>query len=388
MTRGVTVRPSIAVLAAALASASAGTAQAPVEIRIVSPVADSYVSDRISLEARIEPLSRRTEVTDIVFFVDGVEVCRSAPVLRPRCNYDAGARVKSHLVRVVATLASGGRVVASSRTRGLEYADSVDVRAVQVNVSVFDRRGVFVRGLTKERFRLREDDVPQAITAFADENSPLELVLALDVSSSMADAIDDLKGAVREFLSQLRPIDRVTLVAFNEEMFVLSRSETDAAARARAVDALASWGNTALYDVIGRSLDLLSTQPGRRGLVVFSDGEDSASETTFETVDRAIKSSDATLFTVALGRGRHLEQLKRTLESLADPSGGRVVLADRPDELRRAFGQVLEDLQHQYLLGFQSTNTKLDGTWRRLFVEVPGERYRVRARQGYLAVKP
>jgi VWFA-related protein len=264
----------------------------------------------------------------------------------------------------------------------------VDVRAVQVNVAVFDRRGTFVRGLTKDRFRLREDGVPQSITHFGDENSPLELVLAVDVSASMASVIGDLKGAVREFLSQLRPQDQVTLVAFNEEMFVLARRETDAAARERAVGALASWGSTALYDVIGRSLELLSTQPGRRGLVVFSDGEDSASQTTLATVDRAIRSSDATLFTVALGRGRESQQLKRTLEALAEPSGGRVVMAERPDDLRRAFGEVLRDLQQQYLLGYQSTNVKLDGSWRRLSVEVEGEGYRVRARQGYLAVKP
>jgi VWFA-related protein len=381
------IRRTSALLVVALGAAAA-VAQPPVQIRIVSPPANAYVSDRITLEAIIEPASRRREVSDVVFFADGVQVCRSADVQRPRCPWDAGALVTSHLIRVVATLASGGRVVSSIRTRGLDYADSVDVRAVQVNVAVLDRRGTFVRGLTKDRFRVREDDVPQTITNFADENSPLELVLAVDVSASMASVIGDLKGAVREFLSQLRPIDQVTLVAFNEEMFVLARRETDAAARERAVDALASWGSTALYDVIGRSLELLSTQPGRRGLVVFSDGEDSASQTTLETVDRSIKASDATLFTVALGRGRESERLRRTLEALAEPSGGRVVAADRADGLRHAFGEVLQDLQHQYLLGYQSTNPKLDGTWRRLSVEVPGEGYRVRARQGYLAVKP
>jgi hypothetical protein len=98
--------------------------------------------------------------------------------------------------------------------------------------------------------------------------------------------------------------------------------------------------------------------------------------------------SDATLFTVALGRGRESQELKRGLEALAEPSGGRVVMAERPDELRQAFGEVLKDLQHQYLLGYQSTNSLLDGTWRRLLVDVPGQNYRVRARQGYLAVKP
>lgn len=381
------IRRTIAMLVVALGAAAA-VAQPPVQIRIVSPPPNAYVSDRITLEAIIEPASRRREVSEVVFFAGAVQVCRTADVQRPRCVWESGALVKSHLIRVVATLASGGRVVSSIRTRGIDYADSVDVRAVQVNVAVLDRRGNFVRGLTKDQFRLREDNVPQTITNFADENSPLELVLAVDISASMASAMGDLKTAVREFLSQLRPIDQVTLVAFNEEMFMLARRATDAADRERAVEALAPWGSTALYDAIGRSLEELSTQPGRRGLVVFSDGEDSASQTTLETVDRAIRASDATLFTVALGRGRESEQLKKTLEALSEPSGGRVVVAERANELRGAFGEVLQDLQHQYLLGYQSTNAKLDGTWRRLSVEVPGGQFRVRARQGYLAVKP
>lgn len=382
-------RPSwLAPLLVALVTGMTLLAWQDVQVRIVSPAAGSFVSDRLTLEARIEPADRRAEVKDVVFFADGVQVCRSTDTTRPRCQWDAGSTVKTHLIRVVATLASGGRVVTTTRTRGVDYAESVDVRAVQVNVAVFDRRGTFVRGLTADRFRLREDDVPQRITNFANEDSPLELVLAVDVSGSMGAVIGELQVAVRQFLSQLRPIDQVTLVAFNEEMFVLSRRETDPAARERAVDALASWGSTALYDVITRSLDLLSTQPGRRGLVVFSDGEDRSSQTTLEAVDRAIKSSDATLFTVALGRGRESQELKDTLEKLAEPSGGRVVMAERADQLQRAFGEVLRDLQHQYLIGFQSTNPKLDGTWRKLTVEVPSENYRVRARQGYIAAKP
>jgi Ca-activated chloride channel family protein len=376
------------VITLAVTTAPSGVAWQDVKVLIVSPAPDSFVSGQITLEAAIEPVTRRREVNEIQFFADGVQVCRSVDVVKPTCRWDAGPTLKSHLIRVVATLTAGGRVVASARTRGVDYVDSVDVRAVQVNVAVLDRRGNFVRGLTKDRFRLREDGVLQTITNFGDENSPLELVLAVDVSGSMGTVIEDLKDAVRQFLSQLRPVDQVTLVAFNEEMFVLARRETDAAARERAVDALASWGNTSLYDVITRSLELLSRQPGRRGLVIFSDGEDSSSQTTLEAVDRAIKASDATLFTVALGRGRESQQLKATLETLAEPSGGRVVMAERSEDLRRAFSDVLEDLQHQYLLGYQSTNPKLDGSWRQLSVEVPGENYRVRARQGYLAVKP
>ena len=382
------IRLRLAALVLVLAAVPGRAAQQDIEIRFAFPPADSYVTDEVTLEARIDPPSRRGEVTEVVFFADGVQRCRTTDVQRPRCRWDAGAVLKSHLLRVTATTSSGQRLVANTRTRGVALAEAVDVRAVQVNVAVFDRRGAFVPGLTQDRFRLREDDVPQTITLFGDVNSPLELVLAIDVSASMANVIEDLKGAVRQFLSQLRPIDHVTLVAFNDELFVLTRRETDAAARARGVNALAAWGNTALYDVIGRSLELVSRQPGRRGVVIFTDGEDSASETTLEMADRAIKASDATLFAVALGRGRQSKQLKDTLEALAESGGGRVVMADDSADLQRAFTDVLESLQQQYMLGYQSTNPAVDGTWRRLTVDVTGEGYRVRARQGYLAVKP
>jgi Ca-activated chloride channel family protein len=237
--------------------------------------------------------------------------------------------------------------------------------------------------LTSDNFRVAEDGVPQKIVHFAAEDSPLEVVIALDVSGSMGAAIEDLKAAARQFLAALRGNDQVTLVAFNEEMFLLTQRETSPEARNRAVDRLGAWGGTSLYDVIIRSIDQLSRKPGRRSLVVFSDGDDKTSQATLETVQRVIKTSDATLFMVGLGEGREQKKLKDTLELLAEPSGGRAVFADRPADLAKAFAEIVEELKHQYLLGYESTNAKKDGSWRRLMVELPNTNHRVRAREGY-----
>jgi VWFA-related protein len=201
----------------------------------------------------------------------------------------------------------------------------------------------------------------------------------------MGHAIDELKEAVRQFLSQLRSEDQLTLVAFNDEMFVLTQRETDAAVREQAVDRLSAWGGTTLYDAIVRSLDLLSRRPGRRSLIVFTDGEDQSSQATFAAVDRAVKGSDAVLFTVALGRGREQANLRATLQALAEPSGGRALFAERPAELGRTFAELRNELAHQYLIGYESTNLKRDGSWRKLELQLPGTNYRIRARQGYFA---
>jgi VWFA-related protein len=371
-----------------LCLAAGAPAQPPLRLEIVSPADGAYVSDRVTIEARIVPRERRAEVTAVTFYADGRIVCRSQTVEAPTCHWDAGPTIKAHLIRVVATTASGDRLVASTRTREVDVKESATVRIVQVNASVADRSGRFVRGLTRDQFRLLEDGRPQPILHFAAEETPLEIVVAMDISGSMGAAIADLKIAVRQFLAQLRPTDRVTLVAFNEELFVLAKSDADAAARAAAVDRVTAWGGTSLYDAIMRSLALLSRQPGRRSLVVFSDGDDRSSQATFATVDRALRGGDAALFVVGLGQGREQATLRETLEALVEPTGGRALFADRPDELGAAFSEVLQELAHQYLLGYESTNPATDGAWRTLRLDVPGTRHRVRARQGYFASAP
>ena len=371
-----------------LAIAAAPAAQPALRLEIVSPPNGAYVSDRLTLEARIEPRERRREVSDVTFFADGKQVCRTTDVQAPKCSWDAGPLIKPHAIRVVATTTSGERLVATARTREVDFKEGVSVEIVQVNTSVAGRAGRFVRGLASDDFRVTEDGAPQTITYFAAEEAPLEIVIAMDISASMGHAIDDLRTAVREFLNQLRPEDQVTLVAFNDEMFVLTQRETDPAVRAQALDRLSAWGGTTLYDVIIRALDLLSRRPGRRGLIVFTDGEDQSSQATFAHVDRALKGSDATLFTVGLGRGREQATLRETLEALVEPGGGRALFADRPGELGRAFAELRTELAHQYLLGYESTNAKRDGTWRRVLVQLPDTKYRIRARQGYFAPSP
>ncbi len=346
---------------------------------------DAYVSDRLTLEARILPRERRRDVIDVTFFADGRQVCRSTDVDAPKCSWDAGALIKSHTIRVVANTVSGERLVATTTTREVDFKEGVDVRVVQINASVADRSGRFVGGLRKDQFRITEDGTPQVIAYFADEKAPLEIVVAMDISASMGHALDDLRMAVRHFLAQLRPEDQVTLVAFNDEPFVLTQRETDPSLRAQALDRLSTWGGTTLYDVIIHSLELLSRRPGRRSLIVFSDGEDQSSQATFAHVERALKASDAALFAVGLGRGREQANLRETLEALAEPSGGRALFAERPAELDKVFAELRTELAQQYLVGYESTNAKPDGSWRKVSVEVPGTNYRVRSRQGYFA---
>src|SRR6185436_9759173 len=202
-----------------------------------------------------------------------------------------------------------------------------------------------------------EDGQPQAISHFASEDVPLELIVAIDISGSMGPSMPKLKTAVKEFLTTLPEQNQVTLLGFNDSVFTLTRKATDASERVKAVDRLAPWGSTALYDVLLRGIDILGRQTGRKALVVFTDGEDQGSHATINDVERRMQSSDVTLYMIGQGRGVTMEPLKKIMERLAAPTGGRALFTDSIDELHSAFAQLLDELSNQYLIGYQSTNT-------------------------------
>jgi VWFA-related protein len=351
------------------------------ELKILSPGDEAYVSGPTLLRAQVVPPDA---VAGVTFFVDGRQAC--ALTKQPyECDWDAGAAIAEHQVRAVATLKGGGRIVHTVRTKSVGYAERVDVDVVQVTVSVSDSRGRFVPNIPQAAFHVREDGRPQTITHFASEDVPLELVAAIDISGSMAPAMPKLKTAVKQFLGDVPPQDQVTLLGFNDNIFTVTRKQTDPAERIKAVDRLAPWGSTALYDVLLRGVEMLGRQTGRKALVVFTDGEDQGSHATINDVERRLQSSDVTLYMIGQGRGVTMESLRRIMERLSNPTGGRALFTENIEELHNAFADLLDELSNQYLLGYQSSNSKRDDQWRKIKVDVDGH-HDVRARQGYRAL--
>jgi Ca-activated chloride channel homolog len=349
-------------------------------VQILSPGEDSYVSGPTLLQARVEPAGVAAAV---VFFADGRQVC-VLTTLPFECEWDAGPSLREHQVRLVVNVVGGGRVVQVIRTKGVAYAENVDVDVVQVTVTVMDARERFVAGLPQSAFRVSEDGRPQTITHFAAEHMPLELIVAVDISGSMTPAMPKVKTAVKAFLAAVPSHNQITLLAFNDTLFTLTRRATDLVERAKAVDRLAPWGSTALYDAILRGLDMLGRQTGRKALIVFSDGEDQGSHATIADVERRLQASDVTLYMIGQGRGTTIDSLKKVLQRLAAPTGGRAWFTESIDELQAAFGELLDELSNQYLLAYAPRDMRRDDTWHRISVDVDG-RYQVRARQGYRA---
>jgi VWFA-related protein len=361
-----------------------GAAQTPADAlpsaRLTWPEPDSYATGVMTLKATAD---ESASVENVTFFVDGRQVCIVTE--RPfECDWDAGTEVHAHQVRAVFNLPEGGRVARSVRTKGLTFVDKVNVEVVQVTVTVTDDSGHFVGGIPRSAFKIFEDSKPQTITYFASEDVPLELIVAVDISGSMGPSMMKLKRAVKDFLTAVPPNNQVTLLGFNDNVIPLARKATDLSERIRAVDRLAPWGATALYDVILRGIDMLGRQTGRKALVVFTDGEDQGSHVAIEDVERRLQASDVTLYMIAQGRGVSQEYLKRTMQRLTVPTGGRTFTTDSIDALQGAFEELLDELSNQYLLGYPPTNTKRDDTWREIKVQVDGHTG-IRARQGYRA---
>ncbi len=355
-------------------------ARATPTVRILAPAEGAIVSGLTRLKAGVEPAHLASRV---VFLVDGREIC--AITRQPfECEWDAGSVISERQVRVAVNLAGGGRVVRTVRTRGAAFAEQVDVDVVQVTVSVMDERGQFVRGLPRSAFHVSEDDRPQPISHFYSENIPLELLVAVDMSGSMAPALPMLKQAVSGFLAAVPPDHHVTLVGFNSDLFKLIRNKVDPGERIKAVNSLRSWGTTILYDAVLGGIDMLGNQPGRKALIVFTDGEDQGSYATVEEVEANLQASDLTLYMIGQGRGVTSQPLRRVMEQLTLHTGGRALFTERIDRLTDAFNDLINELSHQYVLGYQPTNSARDETWRRITVTVDGHD-RVRARQGYRA---
>ncbi len=355
----------------------AQAAQAPA-LTITWPTTETIVSGPTPIEVSLQP---SVAISSIRFTVAGRVICTVER--RPfRCAWDPGAAVKSHHIRVVAELADGRSLVANVRTKGLGYTERSRVDAVLVPVIVRDG-GEFVRGLTKADFELLEDGVPQTITSLIGEGSPLDLVLAVDVSGSMESSLDDVKVAVKQFFTKMRPGDAATLVGFNDTLFVAAERETDPAARAAAVDLLGAWGGTAIYDATVRVLDMVTRDNTRKGVVIFSDGADQDSLTTREAAMLRVQSSDAMLYSIGFGAALTVPTLRRSLTEYAESTGGRAFFPTQASALDGVFTDIITELANQYVLSYSPANLKRDGAWRTIKVRVGKGKYDVRARTGY-----
>lgn len=251
------------------------------------------------------------------------------------------------------------------------------IEAVRVDVLVA-RGGRPVIGLTAADFEVRDDGVVQQIDHAAFEEIPLNVVLALDSSASVAGArAQHLRAASRGLLDRLKAEDHGALVTFGDAVVVRSGLTRDLSSIRATLDQTVPFGDTSLVDASHTALLLGESQPGRALVIVFSDGVEVASYLDASAVLDTAKRSDAVVYGVAL------RNLGPFLRDLTDASGGELFEIESTSELDAAFVKVLDRFRHRYLLSYTPRGVKRGG-WHRLQVRVKQGGADVRARPGYL----
>jgi VWFA-related protein len=261
-----------------------------------------------------------------------------------------------------------------------------------VTATVRDADGKLVAGLPKEAFEIYEDGERLPIAQFTNERVPLGLGLLLDISDSMfGRRIKDAEAAVERFLlTLLDSRDAFFVMAFNHEPRLLFGWKTDPAGVHDALAKLQPTGSTALFDAVIAALPMVDRRPRERAaLVLITDGDDTASDTTLHDLRPALVRSDAFVYAIAIDTpvGQAIAKLNvQTLNEITGQSGGRTEVVHDTADLEAATGRIAEELNSQYVLGYSSSHPG-DGQYHSIRVRTTTPTYHVRARNGYVATR-
>jgi VWFA-related protein len=290
----------------------------------------------------------------------------------------------------------------------------VTTAVVNVYAVVREKNGHLIPDLSKDDFILEEDSKPQTIRYFTREtDTPLTMGILVDTSPSQGRVLEVEKSEAEAFLREvMRPKDLTFVLHFDVDVELLQDFTADLHRLDRAIDETEingggvrpmpgtypsgdAGGATHLYDAVYlASRELLANQVGRKVLIMLTDGEDQGSKVKISAALEAAQKSDVIIYSIDIsdrsfyyrrGMGYGGESV---LHKFADETGGRVIEAKNSKETSDAFQQIANELRTQYLLGYTPTNTKLDGTFRKIDVKVrstQGKDAKVDARRGYYA---
>ena len=301
---------------------------------------------------------------------------------------------------------SGAAAVAVVLLAGQQQPPQVfrtGVSTVAVYASVTDSSGQPIRDLKREDFQLFDDKQRQELTVFNNGLQPITAVLLVDTSASMAVTLDLARHAAEQFVIRMLPEDRARVGSFSDRTDLSREFTGDRDSLLRALrDDLHIGNPTKLWDAVGTTMEALASMPGRRVVLLFTDGEDTASEHTGRKIIERARLDEVMIYAVQI-RSRakpgvelmmigpnNIRQPQRgdptptqVLRSLSSETGGAHFLLGRFDDVNATFTQIALELHHQYLLGF--TPQRRDGKIHQIEVKTANSRVQVRARRYYMA---
>jgi Ca-activated chloride channel family protein len=269
----------------------------------------------------------------------------------------------------------------------------VSTQTVPIYTTVVDGERRLVSDLLQEDFEVYDNGKLQVLTNFVNEVTPFTAIVMLDTSGSMTLNMDFVKQAAEEFVIRLLPDDKAKVGAFNDKIQILPRDEPFTNNRDRLIrlvkDNLDFGYPTRLWDAIDESMAHLEPIEGRRVVLVFTDGDDSASKAGRDDVLERAREKDMMIYAIGLqsdyfnGQSRVRTRPDRGLRRLAEETGGGFFELTKKDDLGPTFTRVAQELHSQYVLGFSPAT--LDGKIHKLEVRVKRAGMTARGRKSYVA---
>ncbi len=299
------------------------------------------------------------------------------------------------LLLLAISVVLGGTLLALAQQP--ETTLKVDVKLVNVFVTVTDTHGAPVSNLVKENFLLKEDGREQKIAVFSRESElPLSIVLAVDTSlSTKKDLPLELMSARKFAHTILRPQDGLALYKFSEEVREVVPFTADLKAIDAGIDRIRNGSATALYDAIFLGSQALGRRRGRKVMVVITDGGDTVSQVDYKEALRAAQESEALIYSVIIvpieaSAGRDTGGEHALIQISAD-TGGKYYYANSSSQLDDAFRKISDELRTQYLLAYYPSQRFSDSPFRRIQVNLlnppAGGPFELRNRAGYYTTK-
>lgn len=271
------------------------------------------------------------------------------------------------------------------------YIFKKEVDEVTLHATVVDDHFHPVTGLQKKDFTVFEDNKPQTITYFRNEDIPVALGIVIDNSGSMRDKRPAVNAAALNLVRTSNPQDQVFIVNFNEEYF-LDQDYTGSIPKLKdALERIESRGGTALYDAVVASADHLkkSAMLEKKVLLVVTDGEDNASRESLEQALRRLEEKNGpTIYTIGLLGEDHNKRARRALREMAEDTGGVAFFPKNLNEVEAITSEIAHDIRNQYTIQYKPTTPQSAGGYRTVKVqaEAPGyKKLQVRTRSGYYA---
>jgi VWFA-related protein len=274
------------------------------------------------------------------------------------------------------------------------FRAAIDI--VSLNVTAMDASSHYVTDLDEKDFSVFEDGVKQELSFFTRKQQAIALSMLLDSSASMEDKLSTLQAAAVNFVRRLKPNDVAQVVDFDSRVEIRQTFTSNQGDLESAIQKTSSGGSTSLYNAIYISLKELAKMRvvgeedvRRQALVLFSDGEDTSSLISFDEVLELAKRSETAIFTIALRgaetQSKGFREAEFVMRQLAQETGGRAFFPAKIDDLNGVYSEIADELASQYTLGYSSKNTKRDGAWRRLVVQVSRPNVTPRTKRGYYA---